>query len=72
MNTRIIEILKERGWSIHRLAKEIGGHRMTVYDVARVYSRGSKPYQKKIAAVLEVETTEIFSEIGMALISEEK
>ena len=64
--TLISMLMDKRGLVVNRIAKEIGGNRVAIYEVVKGYRRASKPLMGKISKVLGVSEEEIFDERGMA------
>lgn len=65
--TRIKQILAERGQTIYRLHKEVGGNRAQFYLINNGHTRATVPQRERIAGALNVPVEEIFNEDGMAV-----
>lgn len=66
MNTKIKEVLREKGMTVHQMHKFVGGNRSHCYQVVSGVCRATVPMRERISAFLGLPTDEIFDEFGMA------
>lgn len=66
MNTKVKEVLREKGMTVHRLHKLVGGNRAQFYQTVNGFCRATVPMRERVASVLGLRVDEIFDEFGMA------
>ncbi len=67
MSTRIKEVLRERGMTVHRLHKLVGGNRAQFYQTVNGFCRATVPMREKVSSVLGLPVDVLFDKDGMAL-----
>lgn len=67
MNTKIKEVLREKGMTVHQLHKLVGGNRAYCYQVVSGFCRATQPMRERIALVFGLPVDELFDGNGMAL-----
>lgn len=66
MSTRIKEILRERGITVHQLHRLVGGNRAQFYQTVKGFCRATSPMRGRVSSVLGLPVDELFDENGMA------
>lgn len=67
MNTKIKEVLREKGMTVHQLHKLVGGNRAQFYQMVNGFCRATVPMRERVSSVLGVSAGDFFDGNGMAL-----
>lgn len=67
VSTRIKEVLRERGMTVHRLHKLVGGNRAQFYQTVNGFCRATVPMREKVSSALGQPVGVLFDKDGMAL-----
>ena len=67
VSTRIKEILREKGMTVHRLHKLVGGNRAQFYQTVNGFCRATVPMRGRVSSVLGLPVDDLFGKDGMAL-----
>lgn len=66
MNTKVKEVLREKGMTVHQLHKLIGGNRGQFYQTVNGLCRATTPQRERIASALGLPVDDLFDGNGMA------
>lgn len=66
MNTKVKEVLREKGMTVHQLHKLVGGNRGQFYQTVNGFCRATVPMRGRLSSVLGVPVNDLFEENGMA------
>lgn len=67
MNTKVKEVLREKGMTVHQLHKLIGGNRGQFYQTVNGLCRATVPMRGRVSSVLGLPVDDLFGKDGMAL-----
>lgn len=66
MSTRIKEVLREKGMTVHQLHKLVGGNRAQFYQTVNGFCRATVPMRGRVSSALGLPESELFDGNGMA------
>lgn len=66
MSTRIKEVLREKGMTVHQLHKLVGGNRAQFYQTVNGLCRATVPMRGRVSSALGLLVDDLFDENGMA------